>query len=304
MEDRPDGWPIAPSAELLKRILRTMDQEQFNQFVARLWAEHGWETTQESNNSDITVATGGLGEVQYGIYTDEYRTEEVDGELVEHYAARHNAGEDRTAIIVTTGDFSWDANERARILNVKLVDGADLVNRVRSADAYDIINGYSSLKIKLNSASELKQELNQHEAEIARGTRRSGDIKQKPAPPWLTVLPGVELERDWARRFVLAIIAAVTLISAYNFLPTSGPITLRLALVTLYYSAIGAITSVFIAFYMDVELIRRADVHWNPHPLIYLVLVAFTFGIFWGYYFYKRYYHLGGMLVRPSLAPD
>lgn len=304
MVDPPKDESTEPPPELLKRILRTMDREQFNRFVARLWAEHGWKTTREANGPDIIVGTPGLDEARYEIYTNEYLTKKIDGELVADYAAGHDASEKGTAVIVTTGDFSWDASDRARILNVKLVDGDDLVNRVQSVDAYDIINDCNPVETELDSASKLDQVVSQHERESPRKPGQSMAPEKQPVPPWLTVLPGIELDRDWARRFVLAVIAAVTLISVYNFLPASGPVSLRLARVILYFTTIGAVVSVFIAFYMDMELIRRADVHWKPRPGVYLTLVAFTFGIVWGFYFYKRYYHLGGVLARPPLMSE
>lgn len=300
MENRPEDWPSSLSPELLQRLLRAMDQEEFNQFVAALWEEHGWETTIDTDNDAVQASTAAEREPQYAIHTTEYRTTEVDGETVARYSTNHENNKRITPIIVTTGQFSWEAQERASILNAKLIDGEDLINRIESAEAYETTNTYSPIPLSSNTAAELETRLNQQERSFEADPRRNPDIETQPTSPWLTALPGVAPERNWILRFVVLLIAVVTLAPVYNALPTGGSLALRLARIVTYFSVLGSLAGVFISFYMDMKQVQRADTYWNPSPVVYLTLVPFTFGLAWLLYFYKRKYHLGGFLAAPS----
>lgn len=301
MTDRPNGELTSISSRHLKLILQSMEREQFNEFVARLWAEHGWETTVDTNSVDVVAGTSDGESSQYWIDTAEYRAEEVSGEVVARRAGQATEREQSTAVIVTTGQFSWEARERASVRNVKLVDGDALITRIEAANAYEIVNECSPVSIASTSVPELEQILARRTTTPPETPARKQADETRTSQPWLALLPGVELERNWVFQYVLAAVAAITLVSVYNVLPTRGPLLLQFIRVGVYFAAVGAIAGAFISFYMDMKLIRRADTYWNPTPIVYMILVAFTFGVIWVFYFYKRHYHLGGVLATPPL---
>jgi hypothetical protein len=278
-----------------------MGQEEFDQFVAALWETHGWETINVPGRAAALAGTAGENGLHYAIHTAEYRMTEVDGKIVDRYAADYESSERVTPVIVTTGKFSWEARERASIWNVKLVDGDDLINRIESAGAYDILNTYSPILLASNTAAEIETQLDQQEQTFEANEEQRLEIETRPPRPWLTVLPGITLDRNWILRFIVLLVAVVTLIPMYNALPAGGPVVLRLARIVVYFAVLGSLAGVLVSFYMDMKLIQQADTYWNPIPVVYLILVSFTFGLVWLLYFHKRQYHLGGFLRTPPL---
>ena len=276
-----------------------MEQEQFGRFIAALWEQHGWETTNITDTATVLAGTDRKSEPQYTIHTAEYRNLEVSGETVAQYSTELPNTEHATPVIVTTGQFSWEAHERADIYNLKLVDGDSLLRRIESAEAYDTVNTYSPISLSAQTTPEIETNLNQQEQAFEADKKQDPEIKTQPRPPWLTVLPGITLNQNWIRRFVLLFGSEATLVLVYNVLPASGPVLLQLGRITTYFAILGSIIGAFISFYMDMELVQRSDTYWNPRPLLYLPLVMFSFGLVWLLYFYKRRYHLGGLLATP-----
>lgn len=304
MTNRPEDWPSTLPPELLQRLLQSMGREEFDRFVTELWKEHGWETTNDTDSAAVLASTAGESGPQYAIHTTEYRTAEVNGELVARYSKEYANSEQVTPVIVTTGRFSWEAEERADIWRVKLVDGDDLIDRIESANAYDIINTYSPIPSSPHTASEVETLLAQQDQTFKADRGQTPTVETSPPPPWLTVLPGISLERDWIRRFAMLAVAMVTLVPLYNILPPGGPLVLRLVRTTTYFAILASLTGMFISFYMDMKLIQRAETYWNPQPLVYLPLVTFSFGLIWLLYFYKRWYHFGRLLKTPPTETD
>lgn len=135
------------SDEILSR-LQDMDEIRFERFVADLWEELGWETrvTQASADAGIDVVAEKKKPypqkqlLQVKRYSPGTTVSSSD---VQQYAALKQQKDDVDAsVIVTTSSFSRDAEERGRELNVKLIDGEQLLEIIDDLDAYKLLEEY------------------------------------------------------------------------------------------------------------------------------------------------------------------
>lgn len=142
------GGPETWDADQLKRQLQAMDNYDFEHLVAELWEQRGWNTEVEQQSGDAGVDVRATKDVPYSqkalIQAKRYSSDNtLGGPDIQQYAAlKHQEENVDKAIVVTTGRFTSSAEERGKDLNVKLIDGDDLVEIIEQTNAYDAVEEY------------------------------------------------------------------------------------------------------------------------------------------------------------------
>jgi restriction system protein len=132
----------------LERTLQGMDDYDFEHFVADLWERMGWETevsTQSTDRGiDVVATRRSPYEEKALIQAKRYGPNTTVGSpAIQQYASlKHQRHGVDKVLVVTTNGFSGQAEELAHQLNVKLVDGTDLVELVEELDATDLVERY------------------------------------------------------------------------------------------------------------------------------------------------------------------
>lgn len=132
----------------LKRTLQGMDDYDFEHFVADLWGRMGWETEVSNQSSDKGIDVVATRRSPYEekalIQAKRYGPNTTVGSpAIQQYASlKHQRHGVDKVLVVTTNGFSGQAEELAHQLNVKLVDGDDLVGLVEELDAMDLVERY------------------------------------------------------------------------------------------------------------------------------------------------------------------
>ncbi|ELZ26160.1 restriction endonuclease [Halogeometricum pallidum JCM 14848] len=113
-----------------------MDDYEFEHLVADLWELQGWDADVEQQSADAGVDVRATQSSPYRrkvlIQAKRYSDDNpVTGPNVQQYAALKQQEPDTDeSIIVTTGRFTGSAEDRAKDLNVKLIDGKGLVDLI------------------------------------------------------------------------------------------------------------------------------------------------------------------------------
>ncbi|MUV57383.1 hypothetical protein GJ632_08670 [Halogeometricum sp. CBA1124] len=132
----------------LLRRLQAMDDYEFEHLVGDLWEQQGWNTEVEQQSSDAGVDVRATQTSPYRrkvlIQAKRYGDKNpVSGPAVQQYAALKQQEPDTDeSIIVTTGRFTGSAEDRAKELNVKLIDGEALVDLIDRLGAYNVVESY------------------------------------------------------------------------------------------------------------------------------------------------------------------
>jgi hypothetical protein len=139
------------SGEVLDR-LREVDPVEFEYFCADLWRRQGWEAevTQSSRDAGVDIVMdrveGGLRQkavLQVKRYQEGNRVEAR--EVQQYNSLKEQEDADFSAIITTSG-FTRDARKREEQLDVRLLNGADLVEVIDEADAMDLLGEYAPVE--------------------------------------------------------------------------------------------------------------------------------------------------------------
>lgn len=177
-----------------KRVLQQFDDWEFEHFVADLWARQGWETEVEQQSDDAGVDVRAVKTdpfdqkvlLQAKRYDSDNR---VGGPEVQQYAALKQQEPDTDyVIVVTTSEFTDPAYARADEMNVKLVDGTDLVDIIREYDAWDLFEKYCPddvLAEVVPAATEPvtdRSDGSSAETGTATATRDAGEATESPEP--------------------------------------------------------------------------------------------------------------------------
>jgi ABC-type uncharacterized transport system permease subunit len=184
-------------------------------------------------------------------------------------------------------------------VGANLVDGDDLINKIEWANAYETVYDYAPILVEADSISEIEATLDQRNLNTDPRETLNRENESYDFVSLLTSLPWINHNQHWARRLVVLMASFLVLVLIYNTMPAEDSAVARLAQVVIYFSTIGSIIGVIISFYMDIISIRQAETYWNPSPLLYGLLIPFTFGAAWLFYFYKRRYHFGEATARP-----
>ena len=139
----------SPSESLIEQ-LRKMDSYEFEKLIADLWERQGWEATvsdaTRDGGIDIVAVKYAPFEQKQLIQAKRYgEKNHVGAPDVQQYSSLHQQEDNVDAvIIVTTGQFSKQATATAKQLNVKLIDGNDLIRLIDQLDARELVTKYTS----------------------------------------------------------------------------------------------------------------------------------------------------------------
>jgi len=143
MANRED-LTVAPFHEQLRQL----DPYEFEQFVADLWSLQGWETTVSQQSSDrgidIIATKSQPIEQKHVLQVKRYGDgNTVGSQAVQQYSSlrQQEPGTDMV-VIITTSDFTRQAQELADQLNVKLVNGPELSQLIEQVDAETLVAEY------------------------------------------------------------------------------------------------------------------------------------------------------------------
>lgn len=132
----------------LKNQLQEMGDYDFEHFVADLWEQQGWRTEVEQQSNDAGVDVRAIQTTPYRqkqlIQAKRYSSSTKVGgpDIQQYYGLKDQEQGVDSAIIVTTSSFTRSAKQRADELNVKLVNGDDLVEMVHTQGAYSLLDEY------------------------------------------------------------------------------------------------------------------------------------------------------------------
>lgn len=131
--------------------MQNMDDFQFEHLVADLWEEQGWNTTVSQQSADAGIDVTATKTFPYDekalIQAKRYSEDTTVGSRkVQQYSAlkQQEPGVDKV-IIVTTGRFTSPAQRLGEQLNVKLIDGDDLMDLVYYLGCADLMDEYNLL---------------------------------------------------------------------------------------------------------------------------------------------------------------
>jgi hypothetical protein len=139
----------AADRERLRERLYDVDPFAFEEFVAELWAAEGWETTVTQGSADMGVDVvaerSGTVDQRLVVQVKRYGPDNPVGRpaVQQYHSMKAQDAAADAAVVVTSSRFTRDAREWAARQNVKLVDGADLVDLVRSHDMADRLATYA-----------------------------------------------------------------------------------------------------------------------------------------------------------------
>jgi HJR/Mrr/RecB family endonuclease len=141
--DNPSG------RNTLKEKLQSMDEYAFENLVADLWENVGWDTSVTSGSGDrgidIVATRTGMTTEKQAIQAKRYSEgNSVGSQDVRNYATLYQQEPDvDSVVIVTTSRFTKQATRLAKDLNVKLVDGDSLCQRISQVARQDAQNKLS-----------------------------------------------------------------------------------------------------------------------------------------------------------------
>jgi len=142
-----EGSTIDTPAQL-KAVLQEMDPYEFEYFVGDLWERMGWETTVTTASADKGVDITARKSTPYHqlllIQAKRYGPKTTVGSPeIQQYASLRNQfdGVDKV-LLVTTNDYSRQAREIATDLNVKLINGDELVELIHEHESLDLVAKY------------------------------------------------------------------------------------------------------------------------------------------------------------------
>jgi len=269
-----------PSSLELKRQLQAMDDEEFEHFVADLWARRGWETevSQKSRDKSLDVMAEKTDPYpqRHAIQAKRYQEgNRVGGPKISEYASLREYFDADASVVVATSGYTRDARERAKTLNVKLVDGDDLVEQVEQLGAHDLVEKYS--RANIGNVEESGQ-AGERDVSVSVGSAFS-----------LTSLPGISLKRNWAKFTAYAAGIWILSMIIISVIPSSTPNPILMTLgIGATFAWVGTAVAVPFGLYMDMKTIRRSSIPWNPRPLYYFLGLFFTWVFALVFYFYRR----------------
>jgi hypothetical protein len=128
--------------------LRAMDDWDFEHLVADVFDAHGWDTGVEQQSTDKGVDVRATKSKPYDqkllIQAKRYQQDNrVGGPEVQQYAALHEqeANVDQV-IVVTTGEYTRHAKDRAEELNVKLINGHQFLKLIEESNRPGVLLEY------------------------------------------------------------------------------------------------------------------------------------------------------------------
>lgn len=128
--------------------LQEVDAYEFERFVAELWELQGWDTYvtkgADDGGIDVIAEQSKPYPKKEVIQVKRYEPSNSVGRPdVQQYASiRQERTDVDTVVVVTTGRFTDGAENVAKKLNVKLIDGVRLYNHTNALDAFQLARSY------------------------------------------------------------------------------------------------------------------------------------------------------------------
>lgn len=155
---------IAPDdREAMLSHLQQLNNQFFEDFLGELWERQGWKTevTRRSKDWGVDVVARRDSPVQLTlvIQAKRYSTaRNVSSTEVQQYSSLRRQRESVDAVaIVTTAGFSDQARETAKALNVKTVNGDDLLTLIEETKAYGLVDSYVEDDVRIPNTSSGRQ---------------------------------------------------------------------------------------------------------------------------------------------------
>lgn len=132
------------SAEII-RHLQKLEPDEFEHFISDLWERLGWETTvtTESRDRGIDVIAERYHPYQQKVLIQAKRYQSdnrVESPQIREYSALRRQEENvDQVLVVTTSEFTSDAREIAKDLNVKCVNADRLAHLIKENDATGLV---------------------------------------------------------------------------------------------------------------------------------------------------------------------
>jgi len=277
-------------AQELKRRLRVMDDYDFEHFVAELWEKMGWDARVSQASMDAGIDVIATKEMPYPekkviqakCYGDNTT---VGGPDIQQYASlKHQVEGADSVVVITTSDFTSSARERARELNVKLVDGEQLVDLIKRNDAYDLVSKY------IPEVHRRRSDPSVADGGATRMESQNQTSVDSPNVDKGRIDSAMQLYRstEWHQYVIYALGGAMmVLITVLLFIdiPFLEPIATVLVFVWL-----AMLVSIPVAWYMDMRRVR-AESDWSPTAWMYLLGgIILPFVAFPLYYYRRRKY--------------
>jgi hypothetical protein len=299
-----------------------MDDWDFEHLVADLWERQGWSTEVEQQSTDAGVdvrATKSLPHRQKAlIQAKRYgQNTTVGGPDIQQYSSlRQQEADADQAVVVTTGRFTKSARRRAQDLNVKLIDGDDLVELIEHLDAHDAVEKYLDTApatetddvqtgdVDVSAAADTGSESGSSHGLIRRAlsfsfgllwrgvtflfsSLRSGYSAHKPEQGYLLLIPGISLDDNWSRRTLIGLAIWTVFLLGLSENPSQSILSM---FVNISWTLMAPI--VFASLWLDIKQIRRSEASWNPRPWFWVILPLALWHIGFGIYFFERWRHL------------
>lgn len=185
--------------ELLTQ-LRQMDEYEFEELVADVWEQRGWETTVTTGSNDrgidvIAVKSNPFNQ-KHLIQAKRYSAgQKIGSPDIQQYDSLRRQGSDVDAVvIVTTSSFSSPAKQTANDLNVKLINGTELSRIILDNNPESVLPNYTVINNKRASSGNANTELRSKSESADSGIKNSaypnervGDERSKSF--WSDILP-------------------------------------------------------------------------------------------------------------------
>ncbi len=191
------------SAEQLKAALQRMDAYDFEHFVGDLWERMGWQTEVSTATADkgvdVIARKSSPYEQTLVIQAKRYGPNTTVGspEVQQYASLRHQYDGVDKVLLVTTNRYTNQGKELAERLNVKCINGDELVQLILEHDALDLVAAYLDfVTIERTTATETTDDAEPEPATAttadATSTTQSTEAPTKrgspPATPWQAVI--------------------------------------------------------------------------------------------------------------------
>lgn len=132
-------------------LLSDMDEYEFEELVADLWEQRGWNTTVTSGSGDrgidVIAEKNDPFHQKHLIQAKRYDPDNRIGspDVQQYSSLRQQEDNVDAVVIVTTSSFTRQAKQTAADLNVKLISGTDLVTQIREHGGRELLERYVDL---------------------------------------------------------------------------------------------------------------------------------------------------------------
>ncbi|MDL0140299.1 restriction endonuclease [Halobacterium salinarum] len=155
---------MAFTQEKLLEQLQKVDAYEFEQFVAKLWEVQNWDTYvtkgADDGGVDVIVEKSTPFPRKQVIQVKRYEPSNSVGrpEIQQYASLRQEQTDVDMVVVLTTGRFTDGAEEVARKLNVKLIDGPQLYNLIEALDAFQLAQSYVDSEVNEAGTSSTESE--------------------------------------------------------------------------------------------------------------------------------------------------